>query len=158
MLQYCEGGSVIDFVKRLQSVNRRISEEHIAYILRETAVALVHLHKNHYVHRDVRGSNILLTLDGEIKLCDYGLAKSLGSTFGKRSTCIGSPCWMAPEMFTPPEIKKDDEDIYGSRIDVWAVGITAIEIADGVAPVSFLYFLNSEQNCENGLKKTFFFR
>lgn len=86
----------------------------------------MHLHKNHYVHRDVRGSNILLTVDGEIKLCDFGLTKSTGSTFGKRSTCIGSPCWMAPEMFAQPTAKKNDE-LYGSRVDVWALGITAIE-------------------------------
>lgn len=121
-------------MKRLHSVNRRISEEHIAYILREASNGLVHLHKYHYVHRDVRGSNILLTAEGEVKICDYGLTKTTGSTFGKRSTCIGSPCWMAPEMFAPPESKKDDE-LYGVRVDVWALGITAIEIADAIAPV-----------------------
>lgn len=117
----------------MQAANRRISEEHIAYIIRETATALVNLHKNHYVHRDVRGSNILLTSEGEVKLCDFGLTKSLGSTFGKRSTCIGSPCWMAPEMFVAAPTKKNEE-MYGSRVDVWALGITAIELGDGVAP------------------------
>lgn len=131
-LQYCDGGSVIDFVNRLQSVNRRISEEHIAYILKEAANGLVELHKHHFVHRDVRGSNILLTAEGEVKLCDFGLTKSTGSTFGKRSTRIGSPCWMAPEMFGTPTRK--NEELYGSRIDVWALGITAIELGDGVAP------------------------
>lgn len=91
------------------------------------------------MHRDVRGSNILLTAEGEVKLCDYGLTKSTGGTFGKRSTCIGSPCWMAPEMLVPIESKKEDDELYGSRIDVWALGITAIEIADGVAPVRILF-------------------
>lgn len=90
------------------------------------------MHKHHFVHRDVRGSNILLTVDGEVKLCDFGLTKSTGSTFGKRSTCIGSPCWMAPEMFATPT--KKNEELYGSRIDVWALGITAIELGDGAAP------------------------
>lgn len=121
-LQYCDGGSVIDFVKRLQSVNRRLSEEHIAYILKETANALVELHKHHFVHRDVRGSNILLTADGDVKLCDFGLTKSTGDTFGKRSTCIGSPCWMAPEMFGSAATTKKNEELYGSRIDAWALG------------------------------------
>lgn len=130
--QYCAGGSVIDFVKRLQSVNRRLSEEHIAYILKEAANALVELHKQNFVHRDVRGTNILLTADGEVKLCDFGLTKSTGSQMGKRSTCIGSPCWMAPEMFLPST--KSNEELYGNRIDVWALGITAIEVGDGTAP------------------------
>lgn len=119
----------------MHSVNRRLSEEHIAYILKETAKALAQLHKNHFVHRDVRGSNILLTTEGDVKLCDFGLTKSTGSTFGKRSTCIGSPCWMAPEMFgTNTTSKKKNEELYGNRIDVWALGITAIEIGDGAAP------------------------
>lgn len=120
-------------MKRLHSVNRRISEEHIAYILREAATGISHLHKNHYLHRDVRGSNILLTVEGEVKVADYGLTKSTGNTFGKRSTCIGSPCWMAPEMFATSAAKKNEE-LYGNRIDVWALGITAIEIGDGDAP------------------------
>lgn len=93
------------------------------------------------MHRDVRGSNILLTAEGEVKLCDYGLTKSTGGTFGKRSTCIGSPCWMAPEMLVPTDSKKEDDELYGSRIDVWALGITAIEIADAVAPVCVLLFI-----------------
>lgn len=90
------------------------------------------MHKNYFVHRDVRGNNILLTSNGEVKLCDFGLTKSTQNTFGKRSTCIGSPCWMAPEMFGT-QSKKNDE-LYGSRVDVWALGITAIELGDGAAP------------------------
>lgn len=121
------------FVNRLRSVNRRISEEHIAYILKEAATGLVHLHKNHYVHRDVRGSNILLTSEGEVKLSDYGLSRSTGNTVGRRNTCIGSPCWMAPEMFGSTSSKKN-EGLYSNKIDVWSLGITAIEIGDGAAP------------------------
>lgn len=113
-------------------MNRRLSEEHTAYILREAAKGLAKMHKNYFVHRDVRGSNILLTSEGEVKLCDFGLTKSLGGTFGKRSTCIGSPCWMAPEMFGTSS--KKNEELYGSRVDVWGLGITAIELGDGAAP------------------------
>lgn len=137
-MQYCEGGSAIDFVSRLNAVNRRISEEHIAYILRETATALMYLHKNHYVHRDVRGSNVLLTAEGEVKLCDFGLTATTGDTMGKRSTCIGSPSWMAPEMFTN-DGKKRDGELYGNRADVWALGIMAIELGDGVAPFADMH-------------------
>lgn len=74
--KYCEGGSIIDFVNRLHSVNRRLSEEHISYILKEAANSVAYLHKNHYVHRDIRGSNILLTVEGDVKLADYGLTRS----------------------------------------------------------------------------------
>lgn len=63
---------------------------------------MLHLHKNHIIHRDIKGDNVLLTKEGEVKLCDFGLARSIESTMGKRSTCIGSPCWMAPEVVTSP--------------------------------------------------------
>lgn len=86
----------------MHKANRRLNEEHIAYILKETTKALLHLHKNHIIHRDIKGDNILLTKEGQVKLCDFGLARSIESTLGKRSTCIGSPCWMAPEVVTSP--------------------------------------------------------
>lgn len=75
-------------------------EEHIAYIIRETCRGAIELNRNHVIHRDIKGDNILLTKDGRVKLCDFGLSREVDSTFGKRGTCIGSPCWMAPEVVT----------------------------------------------------------
>lgn len=91
ILEFCEAGPVIDIIRSLQTINKRISEEHIGYILSETAKAIIHLHANNVIHRDIRGSNILMTKEGEIKLCDFGLSRDTRSTDGKRSTCVGSP-------------------------------------------------------------------
>lgn len=125
----------------MQNVNKKISEEHIAFILCETAKAVSHLHNNHIIHRDVRGSNILITAEGEVKLCDFGLAKDMKSILGTTNTCIGSPSWMAPETVSASSnVENQDEDDegtesgYGNRADVWALGITAIELGDGIAP------------------------
>lgn len=101
-------------------------------------MALVYLHKNHFVHRDVQGNNILLTAEGEVKLCDFGLTTSTGSTLGKRGTLIGSPSFMAPEMFINTAVKQKKE-MYGNRIDVWALGITAIELGDCKAPFADMH-------------------
>lgn len=90
VLEYCEAGPVIDIIRSLQTINKRVSEEQLAYILRETAKAVLHLHENHIIHRDIRGSNILMTKEGEIKLCDFGLSRETRTTNGKRATCIGS--------------------------------------------------------------------
>ncbi|XP_049532765.1 neither inactivation nor afterpotential protein C [Anopheles darlingi] len=136
VLEYCEYGPVIDVVRKLFVANRRANEVQLAYILREASKALVYLHENHIVHRDVRGSNILLTRDGEVKLADYGLARDTKTTLGKRGTCIGSPCWMAPEVVTS---SKSDKDVYDNRTDVWALGITAIELGDGKAPFADMH-------------------
>lgn len=93
--------------------------------------ALLHLHENNVLHRDVQGNNILLTKGGEVKLIDFGLSRMIKGESGKRKTCIGSPCWMAPEIVTS---KGEPDTGYGSRADVWAIGITAIELADGKPP------------------------
>ncbi|XP_059618004.1 neither inactivation nor afterpotential protein C [Phlebotomus argentipes] len=131
ILELCEGGPVIDLVRRLDTLGKRLTEEQIAYILREVAKGILYLHSKHIVHRDVRGSNILLTHEGEVKLCDFGLARDIKTTLGKRGTNIGSPNWMAPEIFSGSRI---DDEVYGSRCDVWALGITAIELGDGNPP------------------------
>ncbi|XP_015610405.1 neither inactivation nor afterpotential protein C isoform X2 [Cephus cinctus] len=131
IMELCEGGPVMDLVRGLAASDRKLREEHIAYILKEVVKALVHLHENNVIHRDIRGSNILLTKEGEIKLVDFGLSRMIKGEMGKRKTCIGSPCWMAPEVVTS---KNDPETGYGSRADVWAIGITAIELADGKPP------------------------
>lgn len=83
------------------------------------------------MHRDVRGSNIVLTRDGEVKLVDFGLSRMVQNEMGKRYTCVGSPCWMAPEVAMS---KSNSAEGYGNRADVWAIGITAIELADGKPP------------------------
>ncbi|XP_061706914.1 neither inactivation nor afterpotential protein C isoform X2 [Cydia pomonella] len=126
VLELCECGSVIDIVRKLNAADRKMSEEHIAYILKYTIKALVYLHENKVMHRNLRCSNILLTKNGEVKLSDFGLSKRLNSSLDKARTNIGSPGWMAPEVITG--------DGYGNRADVWALGITTIEMADSKAP------------------------
>ncbi|GBP33660.1 Neither inactivation nor afterpotential protein C [Eumeta japonica] len=90
--------------------------------------ALSYLHENNLIHRNVRCSNILINKDGEIKLSDFGLSSKVCDTLCKRHTSIGSPSWMAPEVVA------GGTEGYGNRADVWALGITTIEMADGKAP------------------------
>ncbi|CAH0394342.1 unnamed protein product [Bemisia tabaci] len=134
VMQLCEGGTVVDLSKGLLMQGKRMSEEHISFILKETLKALCYLQENHVIHRDVRGSNILLTKDGEIKVADFGLSRELKSTLDRRNSCLGSPNWMAPELVNSSRRSDDEENTYDSKIDVWALGITAIEIGDGKPP------------------------
>ncbi|CAH0603393.1 unnamed protein product [Chrysodeixis includens] len=128
VLELCECGSVIDIVRKLKAADRKMSEEHIAYILKYTIKALVYLHENKVIHRNIRCSNILITKNGEVKLSDFGLSCKLNDDLDKSTTNIGSPSWMAPEAVTC------GGEGYDNRVDVWAVGITTIEMADGKAP------------------------
>ncbi|XP_071448821.1 neither inactivation nor afterpotential protein C isoform X2 [Hetaerina americana] len=131
VMEFCEGGPVVDLVRGLHSQNKKMSEVHIAYILRETVKGLVHLHENNIIHRDIRGSNIMITKGGEVKLCDFGLSRRVKGEMGKRQTVLGSPCWIAPEVVTSDRAGSEGYDI---RSDIWSIGITAIELGDGNPP------------------------
>ncbi|KYN33316.1 Neither inactivation nor afterpotential protein C [Trachymyrmex septentrionalis] len=132
VMELCEGGTIMDLVRGIIASDKRIQEEHIAFILKEVIKALIHLHEHNVIHRDIRGNNIVLTKEGEVKLVDFGLSRTMKNEFEKRRTYIGSPSWMAPEMIGSKDSGVDSG--YDSRIDVWAIGITAIEVADGKAP------------------------
>ncbi|KAM7350914.1 STKc_myosinIII_N_like and MYSc_Myo21 domain-containing protein ninaC isoform 1-T2 [Cochliomyia hominivorax] len=136
VLEYCGGGTAADLVNKLLKMDRRMREEHIAYIIRETCRGAIELNRNHVLHRDIRGDNILLTRDGRVKLCDFGLSRQVDSTFGKRGTCIGSPCWMAPETVQAMDAREPEVT---TRADVWALGITTIELADGKPPFADMH-------------------
>ncbi|CAH1130298.1 unnamed protein product [Ceutorhynchus assimilis] len=133
VLERCEGNTALNLVQGLLLKNRRMTEEHIAYILKEVVKGIVYLHENNIIHRDIKASNILLTKEGEIRLCDFGLSKKLKHHDEKLYESAGSPCWMAPEVVNANE--KDPENCsYDNRVDVWSLGITAMELAEGKAP------------------------
>ncbi|GLH16633.1 Myosin-VIIa [Gryllus bimaculatus] len=136
VMELCTGGSVTDLVQGLKRRGERLTEEQIAYIIRETVEALVYLHANHCMHRDIKGHNILLTEAGEVKLVDFGVSSHLAATLGRRNTSVGTPYWMAPEVIA---CEQQLDSSYDARCDVWSVGITAIELAEGDPPLSDLH-------------------
>ncbi|XP_045471088.1 neither inactivation nor afterpotential protein C isoform X2 [Harmonia axyridis] len=129
--EYCEGGDILKIVNDLLAKNRRMKEEHIAHILKEIIKAVSYLHEKHIMHRDLRASNVLLTKAGDVKVAGFGLCISLASTFGRGSSAIGSPAWMAPESI---QGTNGDEISYDNRYDVWSLGMIAIELGDGQTP------------------------
>ncbi|EPY19606.1 protein kinase [Strigomonas culicis] len=123
VMEYCEGGSVDVLYKIL---HRPLPEQVIAYICREVLLGLQYMHREHRLHRDIKGSNILLTRDGQVKLADFGVSTELGHSWSRRNTFIGTLLWMAPETIL--------ESDYDSRADIWSLGITVIEIAENGPP------------------------
>ncbi|NP_001135521.1 mitogen-activated protein kinase kinase kinase kinase 5 [Xenopus tropicalis] len=141
-MEYCGGGSLQD----IYHVTGPLTECQIAYMCRETLQGLGYLHSRGKMHRDIKGANILLTDNGDVKLADFGVAAKITATIAKRKSFIGTPYWMAPEVAA---VEKNGG--YNQLCDIWAVGITAIELAELQPPMFDLHpmralFLMSKSN------------
>uniref|UniRef100_A0A8C9TH15 non-specific serine/threonine protein kinase n=1 Tax=Scleropages formosus TaxID=113540 RepID=A0A8C9TH15_SCLFO len=126
VMEFCGAGSITDLVKNTKG--NSLKEDWIAYISREILRGLAHLHAHHVIHRDIKGQNVLLTENAEVKLVDFGVSAQLDRTVGRRNTFIGTPYWMAPEVIACDE---NPDATYDYRSDLWSCGITAIEMAEG---------------------------
>ena len=124
VMEYMSGGCLTDILEAFDEIP--LGEPQIAYITRETLRGLAYIHSFHRIHRDIKSDNILLGADGSVKLADFGYAAQLTQQKQKRNTVVGTPYWMAPEL-----IRGQD---YGTKVDIWSLGIMVMEMAEGEPP------------------------
>ena len=128
IIEYCSAGSVIDLIK---ITKKQLSECEISCIMSQTIRGLEYLHNNKKIHRDVKAGNILLDQKGCAKLADFGVSAQLNHSFAYKDTVIGTPFWMSPEVLNSSK--------YNFKADIWSLGITSIELAEGEPPYANLH-------------------
>ncbi|KFZ11907.1 hypothetical protein V501_04483 [Pseudogymnoascus sp. VKM F-4519 (FW-2642)] len=122
--EYCGGGSISTLMR---PTPKGLRERYIIPILREVAEAVYWVHQAGIIHRDLKCANVLITEEGGVQLCDFGVAGMMETSLDKRSTFIGTINWMAPELFNA-------NPHYGKEVDIWAFGSMAYEMATGLPP------------------------
>ncbi|KAJ8341426.1 hypothetical protein SKAU_G00337170 [Synaphobranchus kaupii] len=121
IMEYLQGGALTNIVSET-----RLNEEQIATVSEAVLQALAYLHSQGVIHRDLKSDSILLTLDGRIKLSDFGFCAQISKDIPKRKSLVGTPYWMAPEVISKTP--------YGTEVDVWSLGIMVVEMVDGEPP------------------------
>uniref|UniRef100_A0A8D3CQQ3 non-specific serine/threonine protein kinase n=1 Tax=Scophthalmus maximus TaxID=52904 RepID=A0A8D3CQQ3_SCOMX len=121
IMEYLQGGTLTDIISET-----RLNEQQMATVSEGVLQALTFLHSQGVIHRDVKSDSILLTLDGRIKLSDFGFCAQISDDVPKRKSLVGTPYWMAPEVISKTP--------YGTEVDIWSLGVMVVEMVDGEPP------------------------
>lgn len=130
LIEYCDGGALDSIIVELE---KPLTEPQIAYVCKHMTEGLNFLHKNRIIHRDLKAGNVLLTMEGGVKLADFGVSAKNKHTLQKHDTFIGTPYWMAPELVLCETFR---DNPYDFKVDIWSLGITLIELAQMEPPNS----------------------
>ena len=126
VLEHADYGSISNIYHAYPNVLSQVTEVHIAAIIKMILNALSYLHSHNIIHRDIKAGNFLLNKNGKVQLCDFGTSTLLYQDNSNTAGKIGSPYWMSPEVVS--------ENIYTYACDIWALGITCIELVEGNPP------------------------
>jgi len=124
VMEYMGGGCLTEILEQFDYC--QMTENHIAWVCKETLKGLKYIHSLHTIHRDIKSDNMLLSSKGDVKIADFGYAAQLTQKKDRRNTIVGTPYWMAPELIRGQN--------YDTKVDLWSLGIMIMEMAEGEPP------------------------
>ena len=140
IMEYINGGNLFSFVKK----RRKLSEKIAKFLFRQIILGIKHIHSQNIVHRDIKLENIIIDLNNNVKICDFGIGKILKSPEELLYDKCGTPMYMAPEIF----LCNKTTGYKGFPVDIWASGITLYIMLTGTLP----FKINNKNNDELSLK------
>ena len=122
-MEVCGGGDLLTFVRR----RRKLNEDQAKFIFRQIINGLKYVHSKGVLHRDIKLDNILLTSEGDVKICDFGVSKIVQNKNLVMEDQCGTPAYIAPEVFSGKGYK-------GFQSDIWSAGVVLYAMLLGTVP------------------------
>ena len=143
IMEYINGGNLFSFVKK----RRKLSEKTAKYLFRQIIEGIKHIHENNIVHRDIKLENILIDVNNNVKICDFGIGKILSSNKELLYDQCGTPMYMAPEIF----LSSNKKGYEGPPVDIWSSGISLYIMLSGTLPFDINQYDSTEKIDINSL-------
>lgn len=122
LMEYAEGNSLRHLMGEIGALGPELIQKYATQLCQ----AIAYCHNSGVVHRDIKCRNLLINTDGDLKVADFGSAKSSESAAEKGAVESFTPLWAAPELLTSSD--------YTDKVDTWSIGCTLIEMATGRDP------------------------
>ena len=128
-MEYINGGNLFSFLKK----RRKVSEKTAKFLYKQIILGIKYIHSHNIVHRDIKLENILIDLNNNIKICDFGIGRVLSDPNQLLYDQCGTPMYIAPEIL----LSTKDEGYKGFPVDIWSSGIALYILLSGSLPFSF---------------------
>ena len=138
IMEYINGGNLFSFVKK----RRKLSEKTAKFLFRQIILGIKYIHEQNIVHRDIKLENLLIDLNNNVKICDFGIGRKLENKKQLLHDQCGTLMYMAPEIL----LSSKEKGYEGFPVDIWSAGISLYIMLSGTLPFNYK---NKKKNKNN---------
>ena len=140
IMEYINGGNLFSFVKK----RRKLSEKTAKFLFRQIILGIKYIHEQNIVHRDIKLENLLIDLNNNVKICDFGIGRKLENKKQLLHDQCGTLMYMAPEIL----LSSKEKGYEGFPVDIWSAGISLYIMLSGTLPFNYKNKKNHKINEE----------